>query len=129
MSKATGFTEAEIRKHGEKGCESGVQLQMTICTLYKHYEKDVALNVTYQRLIRKLEKQTSREELRAAQRAWVTFRDAQCRFETAAWEGGSARAMINAACLSVMTVERTKQLQETLECEGEDCPEFKKEER
>lgn len=125
MSKATGFTEAEIRLHGENGCESGVQLYMTMCSLYHYYERDVLLNSAYQTLMRRLKQQNARDELRTAQRAWIGYRDAQCKFETTAWEGGSARPMMNAGCLSSMTKERTKQLQEILECNDSDCPELK----
>ncbi|GAB3549952.1 hypothetical protein GCM10027343_32400 [Noviherbaspirillum agri] len=127
MSKATGFTEAEIRQHGEKGCESGVQLYMTICALYHYYEKDVELNTTYQTLVSKLKHKSIREDLRTAQRAWVTYRDAECKFNTALWEGGSIRPMENAFCLMRITEERTRQLNDHLNCEGEECPAFNEE--
>ena len=46
------------------------------------------------------------EKLRAAQRAWITFRDAQCAFDYAIPGGGSIRQLYAPACLSDMTFER-----------------------
>ncbi len=127
MAKATGFTEQEIREHGETGCDSGVQLHMTICALYHYYEKDVALNAAYQALMRRLQQPSAREELRKAQRAWLAYRDAQCRFDTSAWQGGTLRPMLNANCLGAMTEARTHQLKKTLACKEAGCPQFKDE--
>ncbi|GKR04432.1 hypothetical protein KAM472_41750 [Aeromonas caviae] len=43
---------------------------------------------TYKKRVASLEK-AQLERLRTAQRAWITFRDAQCRYEAGVYEGGS----------------------------------------
>jgi uncharacterized protein YecT (DUF1311 family) len=50
------------------------------------------------------------ETLRTAQRAWITFRDAQCDFEGYEARGGTMEPMIVGFCLERLTAERTKQL-------------------
>ena len=50
--------------------------------------------------------------LLAAQRAWIRFRDLQCRAEGYAMRGGSAEPMMIGACLAQVTRARTMQLKE-----------------
>ena len=47
------------------------------------------------------------EALRAAQRAWIGFRDAECGREYAWWGSGSIRQIAAAHCVTRMTAERT----------------------
>ncbi|PIE08585.1 MAG: hypothetical protein CSA74_01590 [Rhodobacterales bacterium] len=46
------------------------------------------------------------ERLRAAQRAWIGFRDAQCAFDEAVPGSGSMRLLYYPGCLGRMTFER-----------------------
>ncbi|EYD74001.1 hypothetical protein Rumeso_04443 [Rubellimicrobium mesophilum DSM 19309] len=48
--------------------------------------------------------------LRAAQRAWIAYRDASCEAEAALWDGGSGQPMIRAGCLGRLTALRTDDL-------------------
>lgn len=66
----------------------------------------------------------SRTLLRDAQRAWITFRDQQCRYESSAVRGGSAFAMVQSDCLARLTVERTGDLRRMAQCQEGDlsCP-------
>ncbi len=50
------------------------------------------------------------ETLRDAQRAWITFRDAECELEYAIWGSGSMRHIMGTACNVDMTAERTIEL-------------------
>ena len=47
------------------------------------------------------------EHLRAAQRAWIAFRDAECALAYAQWGSGSMRSIVGADCQMQMTAERT----------------------
>lgn len=49
-----------------------------------------------------------------SQRAWLKFRDAQCRIEGYAMRGGSAEPMVVSGCLAGLTRERSKQLKDML---------------
>ncbi|MHA1528325.1 MAG: lysozyme inhibitor LprI family protein [Alphaproteobacteria bacterium] len=46
------------------------------------------------------------ETLRGAQRAWVVFRDAECRHNYAIWGKGSFRAIAHSACRLDLTARR-----------------------
>lgn len=49
---------------------------------------------------------TTLEALRTAQRAWITFRDAQCEYEAYEMFGGSGQPMVGSLCLARLTRER-----------------------
>ncbi len=84
---------------------------------------DQALNAQYTATTAALST-PSRTLLRDAQRAWITFRDQQCRYESSAVRGGSAFAMVQSDCLARLTVERTADLRRMAQCEEGDlsCP-------
>ncbi|WP_062227571.1 lysozyme inhibitor LprI family protein [Aureimonas frigidaquae] len=52
------------------------------------------------------------DELRAAQRAWIAFRDANCAFDliVAEWNSGSGANAAQKACVLAMTLARTDEL-------------------
>lgn len=50
------------------------------------------------------------DALRAAQRAWITYRDAQCELESYEVLGGTAQPMVGSLCLARITRERTEML-------------------
>lgn len=84
---------------------------------------DQALNAQYTTTTGRLST-PSRTLLRDAQRAWITFRDQQCRYEASAVQGGSAYPMVQSDCLARLTVERTRDLRRMAQCEEGDlsCP-------
>ncbi|KQT31219.1 hypothetical protein ASG29_14670 [Sphingomonas sp. Leaf412] len=45
-----------------------------------------------------------------SQRAWLAYRDAQCRIAAAEFQGGSLQPMAQRQCLAGLTAERTRQL-------------------
>lgn len=50
------------------------------------------------------------DQLLAAQRAWLAYRDAHCRSDGYRMRGGSAEPMLIASCRAELTEARTKQL-------------------
>lgn len=54
------------------------------------------------------------QALLASQRAWLAFRDAQCRIAGYEWRGGSMEAFAANQCLAAVTTARTQQLRELL---------------
>lgn len=120
LSAHTGFSDKEIRSEIAKGCDGASD--MRVCAWYKYFQADVRLNDSYRQAMNWLQEPSAKDALRDAQRAWVSYRDASCRFETAAWEGGSFREVATAYCWEGMTRKRTKELLAILTCKGEDCP-------
>lgn len=50
------------------------------------------------------------DQLLAAQRAWIAFRDANCAMEYGVWGAGSMRQIAGASCQMRMTAERALEL-------------------
>ena len=50
--------------------------------------------------------------LRNAQRAWMAFRDAECRAQYAIWGGGTLRQVVGANCVFTETAERAIELRQ-----------------
>jgi uncharacterized protein YecT (DUF1311 family) len=101
------------------------QSGMTICASADFAASDRQLNATYGEIMKRLaDDQAGRKRLQAAQRAWVSFRDAECEFQTAMTIGGSIHPMLVAQCRTELTDGRTKQLDAYLACAEGDmtCP-------
>jgi uncharacterized protein YecT (DUF1311 family) len=58
------------------------------------------------------------ETLRAAQRAWIVFRDAECRSNYASWGAGSFRTVAHSACRLDLTARRVVDFYARLVTEG-----------
>ncbi len=52
------------------------------------------------------------DQLLAAQRAWIAFRDAECALAYALWRDGSIRVIVAANCMMVQTARRTIELRD-----------------
>ena len=101
------------------------QMAMNICSGREYNAADLELNAVWKKASARAKKWdaevgdgTQHRELLAAQRAWLTYRDAQCSFEANQYRGGSIMPLIQATCLTALTKARTKQLREYLEFPG-----------
>ncbi len=93
-------------------CDSNQpQSALTRCNAERLEGWDRLLNEVYQRVIGTLDA-TQEENLRQAQRAWITYRDLTCGMERARYEGGSIAPMIELTCLTRLTERRTRDLEE-----------------
>ncbi|OBA00392.1 hypothetical protein ADS46_11330 [Halomonas sp. G11] len=110
----------------DTGCANPTtQLALTECSAQAYQSADDELNEAYQSLVSKLEASPATlEKLRVAQRAWISFRDAECTLESSGVEGGSAQPMVRNGCLATLTKQRTERLREHAQCEEGDlsCP-------
>ena len=122
IAKREKTTPAEVKEALEQGCSSGNTALMRQCGYYHWVGADIQLNQTYRKLQHKLGKSSATAKLAAAERAWVTFRDATCDYETEGWGNGSGRSVVYQGCLQTLTEERNKKLQEYLECKNNECP-------
>ncbi|MGC8202905.1 lysozyme inhibitor LprI family protein [Aliiroseovarius sp. PTFE2010] len=75
---------------------------------------DALLNAAYQAKMSTLALQEPHlpDQLRAAQRAWIAFRDAECDLNYELWGGGSMRSIAAADCLLAETAERALELRD-----------------
>ncbi|WP_137930841.1 lysozyme inhibitor LprI family protein [Mesorhizobium comanense] len=95
------------------------QQMMNICANEDYQAADASLNKAYQDLIGS-EDANGKKLLQAAQRAWISFRDADCAHTTAASAGGSIHPMVVSQCLTKLTNDRIKQLAASANCEEGD---------
>lgn len=85
------------------------QLEMNMCWGKEYKAADARLNSAYREFTAKLNPEET-AQLKAAQLAWIKFRDANCEFVADAYKGGSIRPMIAAMCLADVTNARTSEL-------------------
>lgn len=87
---------------------------------YADFEKaDAALNTIYAQVIAKLDVE-GQGKLKAAQKAWVTFRDAQAELDADSERGGSAALLFRARSLAGSTARRTQDLKDFLKQFGDE---------
>ena len=102
------------------------QQAMNQCADRNYKQSDAALNVLYAQIGHRLENSDPdiRKRLVAAQRAWIGFRDAECKFATSASAGGSISPMLYAECADMLTRKRMDDFKAYLRCpEGDmSCP-------
>lgn len=70
---------------------------------------DTELNKVYPQVLAKLDAE-GKEKLKAAQRAWVAFRDAQADLEADSARGGSMAPLLRSTSMTQTTQDRIKQL-------------------
>jgi len=92
------------------------QSSMNYCADQDYRAADKKLNAVYQKVMAALDDDGYKTKLKAAERAWMTFRDTECTFETAENEGGSIHPLVYSGCETRLTDERTKALQSYLAC-------------
>lgn len=90
------------------------QAGMTQCAGQDLAFWDGLLNNAYQQVIARLDA-ASEESLRAAQRAWITYRDLTCEMEQARYAGGSIAPMIGLSCQARLTERRARDLETYLQ--------------
>jgi len=122
---ATGFAfageAADIAAIKHERCEmAGRNMEMTMCMGRELEESDARLNLVYSTLVRALARPQS---LQQVQRTWIAFRDAECRFQNEAMEGGSGYRFAVDLCLTKITEQRIAELERVQPCNG--CVEFK----
>lgn len=112
--------DAEQAKAGAPDCaHAETQTDMTLCAGQDFQAADKALNVEYQTARKAMKAQDADTEdamkgadaaLVAAQRAWVSYRDAQCASFGFQAHGGSMEPMLVAQCKADLTRRRTAEL-------------------
>jgi uncharacterized protein YecT (DUF1311 family) len=97
------------------------QAEMNECAARDANEADAALNLIYpqvlahyQQMDRDSESTEGAKRLRAAQRAWIAFRDAECAVAGYEALGGSMESMLVSGCIAQMTQRRATELRQML---------------
>ncbi|WP_210115119.1 lysozyme inhibitor LprI family protein [Roseovarius aestuariivivens] len=88
----------------------GTTAEMIDCGARSLDLADGELNAVYKRVMHEAQAGGYAEEVRAAQRLWIPYRDAACAAEAAPYDGGSSQPLIRISCLTRMTEARTEEL-------------------
>jgi len=89
--------------------DADTQTEMNICAGKEYKTADATLNRVYQQMVAMLDA-AEKAQLKAAQTAWLKYRDANCDFVGDQYKGGSIRPMIYGLCLADVTQNRTVEL-------------------
>ena len=89
------------------------------CSGQRLRDADKKLNQTYTALLKRFDAK-QQVMLRASERAWLAYRDAQCKMVASGVDGGSAQPMVTADCLGDLTRARLKELNYQLTCQEGD---------
>jgi uncharacterized protein YecT (DUF1311 family) len=100
------------------------QYGLDVCANQAFERADRALNDAYKEILRRIGDEHAKQLLVATERAWLAFRDAECKFAVSSTEKGSIYPMEYSLCLEDQTKTRTKELKAYLHCEQGDlsCP-------
>lgn len=101
------------------------QATMNQCAGQAFKAADKELNTLYQQITGRLKNNPDGKKLLVnAQRAWVSFRDAECTFSASGVAGGSVYPLVYSSCLTAVTKARVETLKQYLKCEEGDmsCP-------
>lgn len=95
------------------------QSQMDICAADEYRAATDTINNLYKETFRRYDPQ-GQDLLRKSERAWISFRDAECDFRTMGNKGSTIWPMVHAQCLTELTRARIKQLEATANCQEGD---------
>jgi uncharacterized protein YecT (DUF1311 family) len=123
LALALAFIFAPTARAEEIDCANASStVEMNFCADKDFAAADKALNAAYEAALastktRDLEKpydaKNFGDAMRAAQRAWVAYRDADCKGLVAQeWGGGSGTSAAVLGCMTEKTMERTKELKD-----------------
>lgn len=100
-------------------------VEINFCAEKDYNEADAALNAAYKAVLAQINKSTGEKPydakswenaFRAAQRAWIAYRDAECKgVVPMEWSGGTGTASAVLGCMTQLTEERTKLLKARIE--------------
>lgn len=86
--------------HASGGGQTQLQMNENAATAAR--EADRALNAAYAKL-------EPTPELKTAERAWISFRDAECKYEAAVYAGGTLQPMTYSLCIERLTKSRARE--------------------
>lgn len=113
LACATLFATVSAQRRGTKDpcADPQSQAEMNMCAAKKFKAADAELNRVYNQLVAKLgDDAGQRERLKTVETSWLKYRDDNCDYEAAAYEGGSIKPLIYSTCLERMTKSRTEEL-------------------
>jgi uncharacterized protein YecT (DUF1311 family) len=111
---------ARTRADSLKLCDSSVTVDLANCALASNRDADDSLNTIYKTVVQLLRARLDVKagdpdpdvvnQMRLAERAWIAFRDSECRWQDA-WEEGTMWIPVRAGCYGSLVRERIRTLE------------------
>ncbi len=111
-STTYGIEDWDFAQKSKNSCSAGGQRQMNICLSEEYEKSDRRLNDKYGELVNIIKnvKMADHSDLVKSQRAWIKFRDLECKFRNPP-HNGSLYNFSQFSCLIDMTEKRIKDLE------------------
>lgn len=90
--------------HDSEYCNQN-QMQGNECAIERADAADKELNRLYKEILSRQDDE-QKKQLLEAQRAWVAYKEKECKWEADQYKGGSISPMMYSACLERLTNER-----------------------
>jgi uncharacterized protein YecT (DUF1311 family) len=103
-----GSFAEQVEPEEDKCCCSTFETGQCLITVHK--KVDAELNDVYQQALKKWKEPEHTGNLRKAQRAWVSYRDANCDAEYATYGRGTMGPNMYAMCRIKLTRQRTEEI-------------------
>lgn len=106
-------------------CADQTQMGLDQCAGAAYKKTDAKLNAVYRQIVTRLANDAdTKARLVTAQKAWIGFRDAECKFVAGNAEGGSIYPMLVTQCRDALSQKRIEELSAQLDCQEGDlsCP-------
>lgn len=91
-----------------------VDFEIRVCEYQALEGQDARLNAAYRAVLARIDVAEERTALIAAEKAWIAYRDTQCEYQGARFEGGTLQPVEIARCQVDLTVERVRFFQGVL---------------
>ncbi|MDQ2151160.1 lysozyme inhibitor LprI family protein [Alcaligenaceae bacterium C4P045] len=112
---ASASTSAQMYGADYEQCSAKTTMGIAECVAERAKVWDARLNTAYQALTKRSDS-AQRAPLKSAQRAWITYRNANCKFYGAGQ--GTISRIEGAECLRAMTQQRTCEMERANNPEG-----------
>jgi uncharacterized protein YecT (DUF1311 family) len=99
----------ETRQKGPCDDAAATQLDLNKCFAEESHKADGHLNTIYANLLEQMQGAAA-QKLKAAERAWIQYRDLHCEAARFEYEGGSMSPMVFAQCMATTTEHRIEDL-------------------
>ena len=117
-------SSAQKQKEQDPCANAQTTIEMRDCAGREYKKADDELNKVYRQLMSTLADEGYKAALKAAQQAWIKYRDANCEFESYLNRGGTIEPVVRFGCLASMTASRTKELKDDIKQFNHDVRNF-----
>jgi uncharacterized protein YecT (DUF1311 family) len=109
LAIVAGQANGDMSAGSDPCANAANQRELTECVAQEYMNADGKLNDVYEPLLTSLDRE-HQLKLKAAQRAWITFRNAECDLRASEALHGSMEKQLRYTCLQDVTTARIKDL-------------------